>query len=150
MIPELGWPRYVWSTFARRWNCLVVGVCASKRRSAPFVRLCSARLPAIVHSSALDRRVFRRHPSQVINLSTDTIVPRSCSRCVLPWSGFVRFGLRGALPPKLSESRFSSRECVRHSFPQLFPLRLSSVPRGQRAPSTSSTASGRCSRIYPS
>ena len=35
--------------------------------------------------------------------------PRSCSRCVLPWSGFVRFGLRGALPPKLHDTR--SRSC---------------------------------------
>ena len=72
---------------------------------------------------------------------------RSCSRCVLPWSGFVRFGLGR---PRLSESRLNSRECVRHSFPQLYPLRPGCVPRGQWAPSTSSTASGRCSRIYPS
>ena len=76
--------------------------------------------------------------------------PRSCSRCVSPWSGGVRFGFRGALPPKLSESRLSSRECVRHSFPQLLPLRLGCVPRGQWALGTSSTASGRCSRFFPS
>ena len=60
--------------------------------------------------------------------------PRSCSSCVLPWSGCVRFGLRGALPPKLSELRLSSHECVRHSFPQLSTLRFGCVPRGQWAP----------------
>ena len=41
----------------------------------------------------------------------------------LPWSGFPRFGLRGRLPPKLSHCDSS----------QLWPLRLTVCPRGQRA-----------------
>ena len=105
-------PCHVWSTFARRWNCLVVGVCASKvctqRAFCTFRQalLCSAsRYRALVCSGS---SCFRRHPSQVINLSTDTIVP------------------------------------------QLYPLRLHCVPRGQWALGTSSTASGRCSRKNPS
>ena len=130
-------PCHVWSSFARRWNCLVPRRSARKRRSRDRALVCSG-------SSH-----FRRHPSQVINLSTDTIVPQLFP-LRLAWSGCVRFGLRGALPPKLSESLLSFSECVRHSFPQLFPLRLGCVPRGQWAPGTSSTASGRCSRIYPS
>ena len=55
-------PCHAWSTFARRWELprrwsLCLEGQHHKRRSAPLVRLCSARLPAIVHSSALDRRV---------------------------------------------------------------------------------------------
>ena len=63
-----------------------------KQRSAPLVRLCSARQrPAIVHSSALDHRVC-------------------------------------------ASARNSVWECVRHSLPQLSPLRMACVPRGQWAP----------------
>ena len=40
----------------RRWSLCLEGL-YRKRRSAPSVRLCSARLPSIVHSSALVRRV---------------------------------------------------------------------------------------------
>ena len=89
MIPELGWPpcRRHGRGF-RRTTCgpllRVAGTVSSlesvprrsvrKRRFAPFVRLCSARLPAIVHSSALDRRVSVVIRVRVINLSTDTLV----------------------------------------------------------------------------
>ena len=66
---------------------------------------------------------FRRHPSQVINLSTDTIV-RAAGTAASCLGLAVRVDLRGALPPKLSESRLTSRECQH--------------------------ASGRCSRMYPS
>ena len=54
---------------------LVVGVSASKvkRRSAPFVRLCSARLPAI---GCFGTSCFRRHPSQVISLSWTRSIPQ--------------------------------------------------------------------------
>ena len=47
LLSSLGTPR--------RWSLCLEGLCR-KRRSAPLVKLCSARLPAIVHSSALDRR----------------------------------------------------------------------------------------------
>ena len=66
-----------------------------KRRSAPFVRLCSARLPAIVHSSALDRS------SDQSEYGYDR--PRSRSRYVLPWSGLCP--LR---PPRRSSVRVVS------------------------------------------
>ena len=59
--------RHVWSTFARRWNCLVVGVCASKVCTQTAL-LCSAS------RNRTRLSCFRRHPSQVVNLSTDTIV----------------------------------------------------------------------------
>ena len=69
----------MWSTFARRWNCLVVGVCASK--VCTQTAFCTFR-QALFCSASRDRALvcsgpsrFRRHPSQVINLSTDTIVP---------------------------------------------------------------------------
>ena len=142
MTPELGWPpcRRHGRGF-RRATCgpllRVAGTASSwksvprrfvrKRRSAPFVTLCSARLPAIVHSSALS-------PSESGDQSEYGYDrPRSCSRCVLPWSGFDRFGLQGALPPKLNESRLSSRECVRHSFPQRFVLAVCLVVSGRLA-----------------
>ena len=87
----------MWSTLARRWDCLVVGVCASKVcTQTAFCTFRQALLCRASHDRALvcsGSSCFRRHPSQVINLSTDTFVPRSCSRCDLPWSGFVRFGL---------------------------------------------------------
>ena len=74
-------PCHVWSTFARRWNCLVVGVCASK--VCTQTALCTFR-QALLCSASRDRALvcagsscFRRHPNQVINLSTDTIVPAS-------------------------------------------------------------------------
>ena len=70
---------HVWSTFARRWNCLVVGVCASK--VCTQTTFCTFH-QALLCSASRDRALvcsgsscFRRHPSQVINLSTDTIVP---------------------------------------------------------------------------
>ena len=73
-------PCHVWSTFARRWNCLVVGVCASK--VCTQTAFCTFR-QALLCSASRDRALvcsgsscFRRHPSQVINLSTDTIVPQ--------------------------------------------------------------------------
>ena len=56
-------PCHMWSTFARRWERLVVGVFAPKVCTAVCVLHLSsgfallARLTAIVHSSALDRRV---------------------------------------------------------------------------------------------
>ena len=72
-------PCHVWFTFARRWNCLVVGVCASK--VCTQTAFCTFRR-ALLCSASRDRALvchgsscFRRHPSQVINLSTDTIVP---------------------------------------------------------------------------
>ena len=71
---------------------------------------------------------FRRHPSQVISLSTDTAAVPAASCLGLALSASAS---GGALPPKLSESRLSSRQCVRHSFPQLSPLRPGCVPRGQ-------------------
>ena len=72
MIPELGWPpgrrdgrgfrrAHVWSHFCaslrmpRRWSLCLEGL-YRKRRSAPLVRLCSARLPrdrALVCSGSL-------------------------------------------------------------------------------------------------
>ena len=133
------WPWILlWSTFARRWNCLVVGVRASK--ACTLTAFCAFR-QALLCSASRDRALvcsgssyFRRHPSQVINLSTDTIVPRSCSRCDL------------ALVVSTSASGARSR---RHSFPQLSTLPLGCVPRGQWAPGTSSTAYGRCSRNIP-
>ena len=45
----------------RRWSMCLEGL-YRKRRSAPLVRLCSARLPAIVHSSAQDCRAPLRPP----------------------------------------------------------------------------------------
>ena len=60
-------PCRVWSTFCaspgmpRRWSLGLEGL-YRKRRSAPFVGLCSALFPAIVHSSALVRRVLLRSP----------------------------------------------------------------------------------------
>ena len=72
-------PCHVWSTFARRWDCLVVGVCATK--ICTQTAFCTFR-QALLCSASRDRALvctgsscFRRHPSQVINLSTDTIVP---------------------------------------------------------------------------
>ena len=51
-------PCHVWSTFVRRWERLVVGVFASKVcTQTAFCTSLLAWLPAIVHSSALDRRV---------------------------------------------------------------------------------------------
>ena len=120
-------PCHVWSTFARRWNCLVVGVCTSK--VCTQTAFCTFR-QALLCSASRDRALvcsrsscFRRHPSQVINLSTDTIVPAAvpAASCL---GLAVSASASGALPPKLSESRLSSPECVRQSFPQLFPLRL--------------------------
>ena len=71
-------PCHVWSTFARRWNCLVVGVCASK--VCTQTAFCTIR-QALLCSASRDRALvcsgsscFRRHPSQVINLNTDTLV----------------------------------------------------------------------------
>ena len=163
VIPELGtlssawsWipPCHVWSTVARRWNCFVVGVCASKVCTQTAfctfrqALLCSASPRSCTH--LLWIVVFPSSSESGDQSEYGYDRPRSCSRCVLLWSGCVRFGLWGALLPKLSESRLNSRECVRHSFPQLFPLRLGCVPRGQWAPGTSSTASGRCSRSFPS
>ena len=46
---------------ASSWSFCFEGLCR-ERRSAPLIRLCSARLPAIVHSSARDRRVTARPP----------------------------------------------------------------------------------------
>ena len=72
VIPELGWPpcrrhgrgfrRATCGPLLRVAGNASSGLCLEglyrKRRSAPLVRLCSARIPAIVvHSSALDRRV---------------------------------------------------------------------------------------------
>ena len=60
-------PCHVWSTFVRRWERLVAGATALKvctAKSAPFIRLCSALFPAIVHSAVLVRRVPLRSPGQ--------------------------------------------------------------------------------------
>ena len=104
--PELGWPpcrRH--GRGSRRATCgallYVAGNASSleslprrsvrKRRSAPLFRLCSAWLPAIVHSSALDHRVTtsvsgsRSRQSSVrvvITLECDLhSFLRSCPRC---------------------------------------------------------------------
>ena len=66
VITELGWPpcRRHGHGF-RRATCgplFRVAGNASSLESLPFVRLCSARLPAIVHSSALVRRVSASPP----------------------------------------------------------------------------------------
>ena len=112
-------PCHVWSTFARRWNCLVVGVCASK--VCTQTAFCTFR-QALLCSASRDRALvcsgsscFRRHPSQVINLSTDTIVPAAvpAASCLGLAVSASASGARS--PPKLSETRLSSRECVRRS-----------------------------------
>ena len=71
-------PCHVWSTFVRHWECLVVGVCASQ--VCTQTKFCTFR-QALLCSASRDRALvcsgsscFRHHPSQVINLSTDTIV----------------------------------------------------------------------------
>ena len=70
-------PCHVWSTFVRHWECLVVGVCASQ--VCTQTKFCTFR-QALLCSASRDRALvcsgsscFRHHPSQVINLSTDTI-----------------------------------------------------------------------------
>ena len=71
----------------RRWSLCLEGL-YRKRRSAPFLRLCSARLPAIVHSSALVRRVSAS-ASGVHSRRSSVATLRSCRRCVWPcasWS----------------------------------------------------------------
>ena len=131
-------PCHVWSTFARRWNCLVVGVCASK--VCTQTAFCTFR-QALLCSASRDRALvcsgsscFRRHPSQVINLSTDTIVPAAvpAASCL---GLAVSASASGARSPRSSARVVSalasaydarSRSCS--------PLRLGCVPRGQWAP----------------
>ena len=89
----------------------------------------------------------------------------------LPWFGFHRFGLRGALPPKLCATLRSCRRCVQlcASWSAGTPRRMlelidrstclvepvtvgvlcSSRACAVPAASTSSAASGRCSRVSP-
>ena len=70
-----------------RWSLCLEGL-YRKRRSASFVGLCSARLPAIVHSSALVRRVSASASGVHSRRRSDATL-RSCRRCVWPcasWS----------------------------------------------------------------
>ena len=138
MIPELGWPPCRWHgrgfrratcgplcaslELPRRWSLCLEGLYAigvlhlsSGFALLGFPRSCTRLLWIVVFPSSSES-------GDQSEYGYDR--PRSCSSCVLPWSGYVRFGLWGALPPKLSESRLNSRECVRHSFPQLSPLRM--------------------------
>ena len=58
----------------RRWSLCLEGL-YRKRRSAPLVRRCSARLPTIVHSSALDRRVTAAVPPELCLRVRTALVP---------------------------------------------------------------------------
>ena len=79
----------MWSTFARRKERLVVGVFASKVCTANgvlhlSVRLCSARLSAIVHSSSLDRRVSASAsapPKLCLRVRTTLVPPAVPAAC---------------------------------------------------------------------
>ena len=143
MISELGWPP------CRRHgrNCLVVGVCASK--VCTQTAFCTFR-QALLCSASRDRALvcsgsscFRRHPSQVINLSTGTIVPqlfplrlalvwpcplrppgralasaydtrsRSCSRCVLAVCLVVSGHLAHPAPRPVAAREYTHREALR-------------------------------------
>ena len=71
----------------RRWSLCLEGL-YRKRRSAPLVRPCSARLPAILHSSALVCRVSAS-ASGVHSRRSSVATLRSCRRSVWPcasWS----------------------------------------------------------------
>ena len=150
----LSWipPCHVWSTFVRRWECLVRwSLCLEglyhKRRSAPLVKLCSPRLPSIVHSSALDRRfsasAFKLLSRRKLCLRVrTTLVPAAVSTAY----GCVHRGQWAPLDADMFElighhvwwslllvEPFCSYPCSR----KLHPARPALRP-------------GRCSRIYPS
>ena len=114
-------PCHVWSTFARRWDCLVVGVCASKICTANvflhlssgfallgFPRSCTRLLWIVVFPSSSE--------SSDLVLSTDTIVPKLFPLCLaLVWLCPLR--TPGRAPAEaLFESAYDprSRSCPRY------------------------------------
>ena len=155
MVVDSAVPREAWSTFVRRWERLVVGVCASK--------VCTQTAFCTSHQVLLGLA------------SRDRALVCSGSSC-------YRFGLQIAIPPKLCKSRHNSRVRSALVSPQLSLLRLavclvvsghlstqtcsrrltglhvwwsllswslSSRACAVPALSTSSAASCRCSRMYP-
>ena len=135
-------PCHVWSTFVRRWASLE-GLYGS------FVLHLSLGLAsAIVHSSALDRRVTAlasgsRSRQSFLECDQHSFLPQLSPQRACGYVPRGQWALLDADMPKLIDRSACLVEPV--VVESLCSSRACAVP----ALSTSSAASGRCSRLYP-
>ena len=142
--------RHVWSTFARRWERLVVGVFASK--------VCTAN--GELHlSSGFPLLGFPRSCTRLLWIVMLPLRPPGCSPAEALFEGAYDTRSRSCPLCKWLRASWSvgtsRRRHVRihHVWWSLLLLvePFCSYPCSRKpAPGTSSAASGRCSRIYPS
>ena len=136
-------PCHVWSTFARRWECLVVGVFASK--------VCTAN-GVLYLSSGFALLGFPRSRTRLLWIVVFPLRPPGCT----PAEALLRLSTAvaaayGRVPrgqwALLDADMF---ELIDRSTCLVEPALVGNPCSREPAPSTSSAASGRCSRTYPS